>query len=477
MDLNLLQQTRPNCFEYLARGEMLVPARLFGLPGLIRDLDEQVLTQLQNVAALPGVVDAAMAMPDAHWGYGFPIGGVAAFDPDRGGVISVGGVGYDISCGVRTLKSDLFRQGLEPVLPELADLLAAEIPAGVGRGGKLKLSIPELDQVLTKGARWAVEQGFGPWRDLEYTEDQGCLSGADPDKVSKKAKQRQQNQLGTLGSGNHYLEVQYVDAVYDQETARAFGLERDRVLVSLHCGSRALGHQIGSDYIQILGRQAQRQGLRLPARDLVCARIDSAPGRDYLRAMACGTNCALANRQVLTHLLRRAWSKVLPQSSLDLVYDVSHNTCKAEEHQQAGGLQKTLYVHRKGATRAFGPERQGLPPAYRGIGQPVLIGGTMGTASYILVGTNRGEELAWGSACHGAGRAMSRKQAAKRWKGRGVLIDLERRGTLIRAASRRGAAEEAPEAYKDVSLVVDSTQAAGLARKVARVLPLVCIKG
>ena len=476
MDTSLLRRINAYCWEVPQQGAMRVPGRLFGSGALIRDLDDMVLEQVSQVAALPGIVRASLAMPDAHWGYGFPIGGVAAFDPDRGGIISVGGVGYDISCGVRTLRTGLSKEDVLSALPELVDLLATVIPAGVGRGGQLRLSGSELDDVLRLGARWAVAQGYGESRDLEYIEDGGCLSGANPEVVSETAKKRQQDQVGTLGSGNHYLEVQYVDAIYDQAAAFAFGLKEGGVVVSLHCGSRALGHQIGTDYIQILGRAAQKRGLHLPSRDLVCAPIDSKEGRDYYQAMACGVNCALANRQVLGHLVRQAFAEMFPLARLELLYDVSHNTCKVEDHD-VDGLRKSLYVHRKGATRSFGPGRQELPAAYRGVGQPVLIGGTMGTASYILAGTVESEAMAWGSACHGAGRAMSRKQATTRWKGKSVLHELEHRGILVRAASQRGVAEEAPGAYKDVDEVVESTHHAGLARKVGRLRPLACIKG
>ncbi|MGM0645878.1 MAG: RtcB family protein, partial [Thermodesulfobacteriota bacterium] len=473
MDTSLLRRISDYCWEAPKQGAMRVPGRLFGSSGLIRDLEDMVLDQVSGVAALPGIVGASLAMPDAHWGYGFPIGGVAAFDPERGGVISVGGVGYDISCGVRTLRTGLDRETVASALPELVDTLAVAVPAGVGRGGDLRLSRAELDDVLRQGARWAVARGYGNKGDLECIEDSGCMAGADPKVVSETAKKRQQDQMGTLGSGNHYLEVQYVDAVYDQNAAATFGLRQGEVVVSLHCGSRALGHQIGTDFIQILGRAAQKQGLHLPSRDLVCAPIDSKEGREYYQAMACGVNCALANRQVLGHLVRQAFAEVFPTAVLDLLYDVSHNTCKVEEHA-VGGRRKNLYVHRKGATRSFGPGRMEVPAAYRQVGQPVLIGGTMGTASYVLAGTAASEHLAWGSACHGAGRAMSRKQATKRWKGKSVLHELEHQGILVRAASQRGAAEEAPGAYKDVSEVVESTHNADLARKVVRLRPMAC---
>ncbi len=472
MDLKKLREVGVNRWEIPPHGAMRVPARIFASRRLLREMDDKVFQQLINVAALPGVVEAAMAMPDAHWGYGFPIGGVAAFDPDQGGVVSVGGVGYDISCGVRTLLTGLEREEVAPVVEGLAKALFSGVPAGVGSEGAIKLSPSKLDEVLVGGARWAVSRGYGQPVDLEFIEDGGILPGADPSCVSQRAKERQMRQVGTLGSGNHYLEIQYVEEIFDQEAAGAFGLVPDGVVVSIHCGSRALGHQIGTDYIQILGRAAKKYGIAIPERELVCAPILSPEGESYFKAVACGINCALANRQVLTHLVRRVFARFFPRAELRLLYDVSHNTCKVEEH---GG--RRLYVHRKGATRAFGPGRPELPGPYRKVGQPVIIGGSMGTASYILAGTQEGEELAWASACHGAGRSMSRRQALKRWKGRQVVADLAHRGIVVKSVSMRGAAEEAPGAYKDVTEVVDATHAAGLARLVARVRPMACIKG
>ena len=476
MDTSRLSKIQECCFEQPPQGLMRVPVRLFGSEALLADMDEAVLDQAANVACLPGIVTASLAMPDAHWGYGFPIGGVAAFDPDRGGVISVGGIGYDISCGVRSLRTGLLREDILPHLDPLVESLFRAVPAGVGSEGRLSLSESKLDEVLVLGAHWAVKRGFGRQEDLEFIEDGGRLAGADPDTVSKEAKKRQKRQMGTLGSGNHYLELQCVDMVYDREAAEAFGLREDEVLVSVHCGSRALGHQIGTDYLQTLGRAARKHGIELPSRELVCAPIRSKEGEDFFKAMACGVNCALANRQLIGHLAREAFADVFPGTELELIYDVSHNTCKVEEHQ-VGGRSKRLYVHRKGATRAFGPGRPEIPEPYRRTGQPVIIGGTMGTASYIMVGKDSGEELAFSSACHGAGRAMSRRQALKRWKGSGIINDLAQQGILLRAASKKGAAEEAPAAYKDVSLVVEATHQAGLAGKVARLRPLACIKG
>jgi tRNA-splicing ligase RtcB len=417
-----------------------------------------------------------MAMPDAHWGYGFPIGGVAAFDPDRDGVISVGGIGYDIACGVRTMRTGVGREAVQGKLQELADALYKTVPAGLGSEGTIKLTASKQDRLLENGAVWTVEKGYGEEADLDFIEDRGRMAWADPDKVSDTAKKRQKRQLGTLGSGNHYLEIQCVDAIYDAEAAAAFGLFRDEILVTVHSGSRGLGHQIGTDYIQILGRAMSKHKLSLPARELVCAPIRSQEGEDFFRAMCCGVNNALANRQVLGHLARKAFTRVIPEARLDLVYDVSHNTCKIEEHEVEGQSTR-LYVHRKGATRAFGPESPEIPAAYRGIGQPVIIGGSMGSSSYILAGNSAGRNRAWGSACHGAGRAMSRKKATKTWSAKEVIGELARQGILVKATSKKGAAEEAPMAYKNAEMVVEATHRAGLARKVVRMRPMACIKG
>jgi len=459
-----------------AQGSMNVPVDIFAHRELLDDMDEMVLQQASNVARLPGIVGASLAMPDAHWGYGFPIGGVAAFDRDQAGVISAGGVGFDIACGVRTLRSGLAASDIMAVRTRLADTLAQHIPAGVGSRGQLKLDAVEMDRMLRTGAGWAVERAHGTQEDLRFIEEQGCMPGAVPRYVSDRAKQRQQDQVGTLGSGNHYLEVQRVTEIYDPVVAAAYGLKDDDLLVSIHCGSRGLGHQIGTDFLPRMVKAAPKQGITLAEKELACVRIDSDLGRQYLGAMNCGINCAMANRQVLTHLLRQVFADLLPQADLSLLYDVSHNTCKIETHQIEGRT-KEVFVHRKGATRAFGPGHPALPREFKEVGQPVLIGGTMGTASYILAGTAEGMAKSLGSCCHGAGRAMSRKQALKRWHGRDVVRHLADQEILIRGTSMRGVAEEAPGAYKDVNLVVDVTEKAGLARKVAKLAPLICIKG
>jgi len=449
---------------------------IFADEALVRAMDDKVPEQVTNVATLPGIVKASFAMPDAHWGYGFPIGGVAAFDPDEGGVVSAGGVGFDISCGVRTLLSGLTRAQVEPVKRLLADTLSERIPAGVGSTGALRLSAEEMDAMLRGGARWAVERGYGRPEDLERVEERGTMAGAEPGQVSDAAKRRQRDEMGTLGSGNHYLELQHIVELYDGPAAESFGLHAGDVVVSIHCGSRGLGHQIGTEFLREMVVTAKAAGFALPDRELACAPIRSPVGERYLGAMRAAINCALANRQILTHLTREAFRAVLPGTKLTLLYDVSHNTCKVEKHIVDGKVRE-LYVHRKGATRAFGPGHSDLPLALYETGQPVLIGGSMGTASYVLVGTRRGATKAFASACHGAGRSMSRHEATRHWHGRKVTDDLAGRGILIRSPSMRGVAEEAPGAYKDVSAVVDAADRAQLARKVARLEPLVCIKG
>jgi len=476
MDLGLFEREADFRWRIEPFGRMRVPGVIFASEALLRQMDAKVYEQVTNVAMLPGIVEASYAMPDAHWGYGFPIGGVAAFDADAGGVVSAGGVGFDISCGVRTLHTGLRLADIEAVKERLADALYHSIPAGMGSTGAIRLDGAGMGAMLRGGARWAVERGFGTAADLERIEEGGCMRGADPAQVSEQAKKRQRDEMGTLGSGNHYLEIQLVTNVFAPDIAAAFGVQEGDVVVSIHCGSRGLGHQIGTEFLRRMAVGATQFGIELPDRELACAPIDSPLGQDYLGAMRAAINCALANRQILTHLTRETFSEVLPHSRLPLLYDVSHNTCKVEEHNVDGKMKK-LYVHRKGATRAFGPGHPDLPAALRDAGQPVLIGGSMGTASYILTGTERGMRLAFGSACHGAGRAMSRHQALRTWNGRHVVSDLAERGILIRSPSMRGVAEEAPDAYKDVSAVVDSAEHAGLARRVARVEPLICIKG
>ena len=457
-------------------GNMLVPFIIFGDDTIIKQLDDKVYEQGVNVARLPGIVQASYAMPDAHWGYGFPIGGVAAFDPDKDGIISAGGVGFDISCGVRAILTGLTGDEIEPVKERLADVLARRIPAGVGSTGKLKLSKHEIDEMLTGGAQWAVDKGYGTQHDLQRTEENGRMHSAYPEFVSDHAKERQKEEVGTLGSGNHYLEVQRVVEIFDEKIAQVFGVRLNDIVVSIHCGSRGLGHQIATDFLPRMLKAAGEAGIELPERDLACAPINSNVGQQYLGAMRAGINCAVANRQVLTHLVRQAFGEVFPKADLKVLYDVSHNTCKVEEHNIDGQI-KRVFVHRKGATRAFGPGHISLPQDLKAVGQPVLIGGTMGTSSYILAGMEKAMKLSFGSCCHGAGRAMSRKQATKKWNGKELVKTLSQKGIIIRGSSLRGIAEEAPEAYKDVTVVVDATEKAELAKKVAKLVPLICVKG
>jgi tRNA-splicing ligase RtcB len=476
MDPARFTRVDPNTWRIEPRGAMRVPAIIYADEALIRDMDDKVCEQASNVATLPGIVQASYAMPDAHWGYGFPIGGVAAFDPDRGGVVSAGGVGFDISCGVRTMLTGLSVSDILPVQKSLADSLSRQIPAGVGSRGPIALDAIDMDAMLSGGARWAAERGWGELRDLDRIEEHGTMKGAQPNQVSDRAKERQRREMGTLGSGNHYLEVQAVAEIYDPVVAKGFGLAQDEVVVTTHCGSRGLGHQIGTEFLKKMVLGADASGIVLPDRELACAPINSEVGQRYLGAMRAAINCALANREILGHYARRVFAHFFPSCDLHLLFDVSHNTCKVELHV-VDRKQRELFVHRKGATRAFGPDHPSLPDALRPFGQPVLIGGSMGTGSYVLVGAASGEEQAFSSACHGAGRALSRHAALKRWSGRKIVDDLASEGILIRSPSTRGVAEEAPGAYKDVGAVVNAAERAGLARKVARLRPLICVKG
>ncbi len=476
MDISQLEPVNECLWRISPTGKMRAPVLIFADRELVQAMDDKVAEQAANVTTLPGIVGACYVMPDAHWGYGFPIGGVAAFDPDRGGVISAGGVGFDISCGVRTLGTGLKRDAIEPVKQTLAEALFSTIPAGVGSRGQISLSEPEMDAMLAGGAKWAVEQGYGRPEDLERIEEKGVMAGAVPSEVSAKARKRQRREMGTLGSGNHYLEVQVISDIYSPEKARVLGLDLDDVVVTIHCGSRGLGHQIGTEYLKKMQKAAQEAGIELPDRELACAPLNSAVGQSYLGAMRAAINCALANRQIITHLVRKVFADLFPEANLALIYDVSHNTCKLESHG-FDGKERQVYVHRKGATRAFGPGHPALPEVFREIGQPVIIGGSMGTASYILTGAPESEKLSLSSACHGAGRRMSRRQASKTWQGKTLISELEHQGVIVRSPSFRGVAEEAPEAYKDVDAVVRVADKAGLASLVVKMRPLVCIKG
>lgn len=474
MELGGLERVSDLEWRFPPRGAMRVPVVIYADEVLMREMDDKVLEQAKNVAMLPGIVRACCVMPDGHWGYGFPIGGVAAFDAEADGVVSAGGVGFDISCGVRCLLMGVTSDRVRAVQDDLAAALYYRIPAGLGSTGRITLDENQMDAMLRGGAAWAVERGWGRKEDLERTEERGCMSGARPEYVSARARERQRHEMGTLGSGNHYLEVQRVAQIFDEAVASAFGLEQDATVVSIHCGSRGLGHQIGTDYLRRMASAAGEHGIMLPDRELACTPIRSEVGEDYLGAMRAGINCALANRQILTHLTRQVLADFLPEVELRILYDVSHNTCKLEEHI-ADGSPRSVYVHRKGATRAFGPGHPELAAELRSVGQPVLIGGSMGTESWVLVGT--GNAMSFASACHGAGRRMSRHHALKQWRGRELVDQLKARGIVLRAASMRGVAEEAPGAYKDVGAVVGAAHRAGLARRVARLEPLICVKG
>lgn len=457
-------------------GRMRVPAILFASEPLVEALDDKVAEQLANIASLPGIVSAAYGMPDAHWGYGFPIGGVAAFDAGRGGVVSAGGVGFDISCGVRTLITGMSIEDLNARKEQLADALFCIIPAGVGSTGQIRLTDSETDNMLVLGAQWAVRRGYGTNDDLGRIENNGVMPDADSGQISMEARRRQRDEMGTLGSGNHYLEVQEIAEIYDGKTAEAFGLRKGEIVVSIHCGSRGLGHQVATEFSKSMLQAAGKHGIELPDRELACAPINSEDGQAYLGAMRAAGNCALANRQILTHLVREAFRRVFGRLEIPLLYDVSHNICHVEEHE-VDGKRRILFVHRKGATRALGPGHPALPEEFKATGQPVLIGGTMGTSSYILAGINESQALSFSSACHGAGRRMSRSQAARQWQGKDVIKRLSLRNIIIRSQSPRGVAEEAPGAYKDVSEVVEATVKSNLAKNIARLVPLVCIKG
>lgn len=462
------------------REDMRVPARIYADDELLEAaLGERSVEQLVNTTTLPGIVGYALAMPDIHQGYGFPIGGVAATRLPQG-VISPGGVGYDINCGVRLLGMHVTRQEILPYVGDLATALYQNCPSGVGEKGSIKVSDAEFDELCVKGARWALGRGFARPEDLTRTEESGCLAGADPGQVSQRARERGRPQIGTLGAGNHFIEVDEVVDVYDEEAARAMGLFEEQVALQIHCGSRGFGHQICTDYVDEFQAAIREYDIRLPDRELVCAPFNSPEGQSYFAAMACAANYAFANRQVLVAHIRRSLEQALAGrvSDWDIfqVYDIAHNMAKVETHEINGQPVKVC-VHRKGATRAFGPGFEGLPPEYRGIGQPVLAPGSMGTESFVLVGTPGSMAQTFGSTCHGAGRVMSRAQAKKRVRGEKLKGELEYRGISVRAGSMSGLAEEAPAAYKDVERVVEVVHRAGIARKVARLEPMAVIKG
>jgi tRNA-splicing ligase RtcB len=458
------------------REGMTVEGLIYADEDLIRAIEkDQTLGQVANVATLPGLVGRSLAMPDAHQGYGFAIGGVAAADAEEG-VVSAGGVGFDINCGVRLLATDLQIDAVRPRIEQLVNQLFRDIPCGTGTRGLVRVSFEELDTVLKEGARWATGAGYGISRDLEFIEEQGSMPGADPTTVSERAKQRGKDQLGTLGSGNHFVEVQFVQEIFDDEAARAFGLSRNQVVVLIHTGSRGLGHQVCTDYLDVMQTAMKKYGITVVDRQLACVPIRSAEGRAYLGAMAAAANFAFANRQMITHWVREAFRRVCGMEGIRIVYDVAHNIAKIEEHT-VDGVARRVLVHRKGATRAFPRHRPELPKAYYEVGQPVLIPGSMGTSSYVLVGTEKAMEETFGSSCHGAGRAKSRHAAKKDITAEELVRKLQARGIHVRGASKSGLTEEHPEAYKDVSAVVEVVHRAGIARKVAQLIPVGVIKG
>ena len=468
-------------WEVRREGAMRVPGRLYASEAMIDTIrDDECLKQVVNVATLPGIVGASIAMPDVHWGYGFPIGGVAAFDPDAG-VVSPGGVGYDINCGVRLLRSEVTATSIRDRMKDLVNSLFRNIPSGVGSARRdVKLTAAQVRRVLLSGASWAIANDYGRGEDLDRIEAQGCIPGPDPDCVSARAIERGRTQLGTLGSGNHFGEIQRVTEIFDQDAADALGLFPDQITVTLHSGSRGLGYQVCDDYLQVMLEAARSYGIQLPDKQLCCAPIKSKEAKRYLGAMAAAANFAFANRQMMTHWVRVSFEQVLglgPRDlGLDVVYDVCHNIAKFERHL-VDGREKTLCVHRKGATRAFAPGHPEIPEAYRAVGQPVLIPGDMGRYSYVLVGTEGAQRETWGSTCHGAGRRMSRSAAARSARGRPIVRELEDRGIIVRSEGRNTLAEEIPEAYKDVAEVVDVVHGAGIAKKVAKLVPMGVIKG
>ncbi len=464
------------------KGGMRVPARIYATEKLLTAMDQGVFEQVSNVATLPGIVRFSYCMPDGHWGYGFPIGGLAAMDAEEG-VISPGGIGFDINCGMRLVTTNLTSGEVKPHLKELVDRLYRRVPAGVGSRGFLKISRTEFRDVVERGACWCVKNGYGWEEDLELTEESGCIEGADSSKISEKAIDRGFNQIGTLGSGNHYLEIQVAkpENIVDQDLAQQFGITLpNQVVVMFHCGSRGFGHQVATDYLQVFLRIMEpKYGIKILDRELAAAPFRSPEGQDYFASMKCAINMSFANRQVILHRIREVFSEVFHRSPEDLglhmVYDVAHNTAKREEHR-VNGHPMELLVHRKGATRAFGPGMKGLPDRYKNTGQPVIIGGSMETGSYLLVGVKEGEQTFFTTA-HGSGRTMSRTKARKRWRGKELQHEMEEHGIYVRSTSWAGLAEEAGPAYKDIDEVVTATEEAGISRRVVRFLPIGNVKG
>ena len=470
-----LKRINEYMYELPKTGGMLVPGLIFASAKLMKNIEDDAIKQVANVACLPGIYKYSLAMPDLHTGYGFGIGGVAALDYENGG-ISPGGIGYDINCGVRLLSTNIKKDAVYPKIKEILKSLMDHVPAGLG-SSNIRISIEELNNVLSNGAKWAVENGYGTKEDLEFCEENGSMNGADIKNVSDLAKKRGHKQLATLGSGNHFLEVQYVDEIFDKEAAKAFGItEKGQVTVMIHCGSRGLGHQVCSDYLRDMERAFPDIVNKLPDRELIYAPSSHPLCKKYFSAMAAAANFAWCNRHIIAHQTRLALSKIIPNIELKTVYDVAHNICKVEEHSIDGKMKK-VYMHRKGATRAFGPGNAEIPKEYRKFGQPIIIPGSMGTASYLLVGTEKAEQVSFASTAHGAGREMSRHEALRRYTGEGIKKDLEGKKIFILSASWKGVAEEAPGAYKDIEEVVDVSHQAGIGNKVARLKPIGVIKG
>ena len=504
LDTNIkmtIKKISPNIYEIPKEGNMNVPVRIFASEKLFEKIrEDKTIEQVKNVAELPGVLTASLAMPDAHQGYGFSIGGVAAFDLDKG-VISPGGVGYDINCSVRLLKTNLKKQDILQNQKQVVDSLFRKIPSGVGRGSKFQITRKELNKLLEQGAKYIVEKGFGKKEDYLHTEEEGCIKGADASKVSERAIKRGIGQVGTLGAGNHFLEVQFVDEIYNEKIAKVFGIEKNQVVIMIHCGSRGLGHQIASDYIKKMeekygtknsqanfgttklktaSSRRQQQNfvgfLDLPDRELINAPIKSQLGKDYFAAHNCAANFAFANKQLITHWIREELKYIFPKIKIDVLYDVCHNIAKFERFV-VNGKEKEVCVHRKGATRSFGPGRIEIPQDYREVGQPVIIPGSMGTASYLMVGTKKAEEISWGSTAHGAGRIMGRSQAFRTIKKENTKKNLEKQGIELRAGSDKTLIDESPEVYKDIDEVIKVIDEIGISKKVAKLKPLTVIKG
>lgn len=459
------------------RGDMRVPARVYVLEKMLQEsFRDASLQQLVNLTTLPGIQRYSIGMPDIHEGYGSPIGGVAAIDVESG-IISPGVIGYDVNCGMRLMTSQLTAKDIQPKLDAAATEIQKEVPSGLGRGRQMKFDIPQMNRILEGGSRYLVEKGYGEAEDVANCEEQGQMKGANASLISEHAKRRGSDQAGTLGSGNHFLEIQRVDQIFDQDAAKAMGLFQEQVVVMVHTGSRGLGHQTATDYIRLMGSAMKKYHITLPDRELACTPFNSREGQQYMGALACGLNFAWANRQMITYFIRKAWSSVLGRAGgrLYMVYDVAHNTAKLEDHE-IDGQKKKLIVHRKGSTRAFPPEHPDIPKKYRAVGQPVFIPGSMGTASYVLVGVPTGKETFY-TTCHGSGRTMSRHAAIRSLSARQIVQDLARRGILVKCWGERGIAEEAPQAYKNIEEVIDVVHNAGISKKVARLVPLAVIKG